>query len=281
MATNGGAARDAAAARRRRIAERGSERLALITGRAQSISSSSSPLTPPEAQPDLSSTVPSPPSVSRNSDEVPSSDEHTDSPLNTEPAGTDVASDIQPLIPNQETITETSAEPSFTTSNTRSFPTTITEPNPPKPTSNKPRKLESQTHLHATLTPSRIRPAITASENIRRNCSVIIALLALLSYSGFPVLGSGVIKGIVLFRPLVLLLLTNVTIVAAPLLLENVKREDRRGSATGEAGFANNLGAALEWGMLMKTGLSALFMDCSVYSVVVICGLSFLQKFEW
>ncbi|KAJ0613182.1 hypothetical protein HanHA300_Chr01g0035361 [Helianthus annuus] len=63
MATNGGTARDAAAARRRRIAEKGAERLALITGRVQSISSSPS-LPPPVAQSEPSSTPPCPTSVS-------------------------------------------------------------------------------------------------------------------------------------------------------------------------------------------------------------------------
>ncbi|KVH99873.1 uncharacterized protein LOC112520280 [Cynara cardunculus var. scolymus] len=278
MATNGGSSRDAAA-RRRRIAERGSERLALITGRVQSISSS--PLTPPVAQPHHSSTAPCPPSISRNSDQVPTSDENTVSPLNTETAGDDVENDVQPVMPKCETITETYPQPSFTPSNTQSFSTTLTEPNPPISTSNKSQKSESQTRLHETLTPNRIRPAITASQDIRKICSVITALLVLFSYAGFPILGSDIIKNLVLSRPLILLLLTNITIVAAPLLLEKVKQKERRGSAIGETGFASNLGTALEWGMLMKTGTSALFMDCSVYSVVVICGISFLQKLGW
>lgn len=273
MSTNGGSARDAAA-RRRRIAERGSERLALITGRVQSISSSPSPFTPPVAQPLYSSTAPCHPSTPRNSDKVPSSDENTDSSLNTETAGNDVESDVQPVMPKCETITETYPQSSFNPSDTP-FPATLTEPNPPISTSNKSRKPESQTYLQETLTPNRIRPAITASQDIRRNCSVLTALLVLFSYAGFPILGSDIIKGIVLFRPLILLLLTNITIVAAPLLLEKVEQRDRR------TGFTNYLGTALEWGMLMQTGLSALFMDCSVYSVVVICGMSFLRKFGW
>ena len=68
MATNGGTVRDAAA-RRRRIAEKGAERLALITGRVQSISSS--PLPPSAPQSHHSSTAPSPPSISRDPDQLP------------------------------------------------------------------------------------------------------------------------------------------------------------------------------------------------------------------
>ncbi|KAF5823844.1 hypothetical protein HanXRQr2_Chr01g0042701 [Helianthus annuus] len=227
MATNGGTARDAAAARRRRIAEKGAERLALITGRVQSISPSPS-LPPPVAQSEPSSTPPCPTSVS---DQLPISDENTVPLLNTETAGDDVVSDVRSPIDNSETITETSAQ-------TSSKPETLTEQTPLIPTSNKSKnpvsQTQTQTRHHKTFSPKQLRPAITASENIRIICSITVALLVILADAGFPILDS--MKSIILFRPLLLLLVTNVTIVAAHFLLQKVKHR-----STGDAGFADHI----------------------------------------
>ncbi|KAK9058853.1 hypothetical protein SSX86_023697 [Deinandra increscens subsp. villosa] len=311
MAANGGTTRDAAA-RRRRIAERGAERLALITGRVQSLSSPSSP--PSATQSEPSSTSPCPTSVSPNSDQLHLTDENTDSlsntetagnnvhnvvgevrsvndnsvtitrttaqtsfePSNTETAGDDVVTDVRSAMNNSVTITRTTAQTSSEPDKLQSFIETLAEQTPPISTLNKSRKPESQTRRQATFSPKQLRPAITASENIRLICSVTVAVLVMLADAGFPFLSSDVIKNIILFRPLLLLLVTNVTIVAAHSLLQKVKHR-----STGEAGFANHIGTVLEWALLMKTGSSALFMDCSVYSVVVICGMGFLQSFGW
>nr|GEW29546.1 ATP-dependent 6-phosphofructokinase [Tanacetum cinerariifolium] len=262
MATDSSAA-TAAAARRRRIAEKGAERLALITGRTPSISSSSSPLPPPI------------------SDEITDSLLNKDTPSNNEIAGDDVTSDEQPMFHNSEAKAETYAETSSETRDIQSFLDTLTEQNPSISTSNRSQNPRSQARFKQTFSPKRLRPAIKASENTRTYCSVVMALLVLLSYADFPVLGSGFIKNIILFRPLFLLLVTNITIVAAPLLLEKVKQIERRVSSTGDAGFGNNIGTILEWGMLMKTGSSALFMDFSIYSVLVVCGMSYMMRFGW
>ncbi|GKD82912.1 hypothetical protein Tco_1349751, partial [Tanacetum coccineum] len=42
-------------------------------------------------------------------------------------------------------------------------------------------------------------------------------------------------------RPLLLLLVTNITIVVAPLLLEKVKQIERKGSSSCNAGFGDNI----------------------------------------
>ncbi|GJZ71772.1 hypothetical protein Tco_0635623 [Tanacetum coccineum] len=263
MATNSSAA-TAAAARRRRIAEKGAERLALITGRTPSISSSSSPPLPPPI-----------------SDEITDSSLNKDTPSNNETVGDDVTSDEQPMLHNSEAKTETSAETSSETRDIQSFLDALTEQNPSISTSNRSQNPRSQTRFNQTFSPKRLRPAIKASENTRTYCSVVMALLVLLSYADFPILGTGFIKNIILFRPLFLLLVTNITIVVAPLLLEKVKQIERRVSSTGDAGFGNNIGTILEWGMLMKTGSSALFMDCSIYSILVVCGMSYMMRFGW
>ncbi|KAI3826100.1 hypothetical protein L1987_00143 [Smallanthus sonchifolius] len=271
MATNGGIARDAAA-RRRRIAERGAERLALITGRVQSLSSS--PL-PPVAQSEPSPSPPCPTSVSPNSDQLNLTDSNSDTLSNIEAVGSDVASDVRSVIDNPETITETSAQTSSKPDKIQSFSDTLTEQTPPISTSNKSKKPESQTLYYKTFSPKQLRPAISASERIRTICSIIVAVLVMLADAGFPVLGSDAIKNIILFRPLWLLLVTNITTVTAHFLLQKVKHR-----STGEEGFADHIGTVLEWGWLVKTGSSALFMDCSVYSVVVICGMGLLQLFR-
>ncbi|KAL4560375.1 hypothetical protein LXL04_032525 [Taraxacum kok-saghyz] len=268
MATNDGTVRDAAA-RRRRIAEKGAERLALITGRVQSISSS--PLPPSAPQSHHSSTAPSPPSISRDPDQLPLSDENISSSLNTEPPSDDISNDVH--------ITERSVQASSEPIKTPSFPTTITEQTPLISTSINSQKSKPQTNHGQTLTPNQLRSSFTSSQNTRTICSIIAALLVLLSYAGFPVLGNNMIKYIILSRPLVLLLLTNITLVAAPILLEKVNQVGPRGSLSGDVAF--DIGMALEWGLLIKSGLSGLFMDCSIYSVVVVCGMSFLQKLGW
>ncbi|MFS7988036.1 hypothetical protein Hanom_Chr11g01029811 [Helianthus anomalus] len=268
MATNGGTARDAAAARRRRIAEKGADRLALITGRVQSISSSP-PLPPSVVQPEPSSTPPCPTSVS---DQLPISVfwmyENTDQLSNKETAGNDVVSNFRSVTDNSETITETSAQ-------TSSKPETLAEQTPLISTTSNESKnpvSQTQTRHHKTFSPKQLRPAITASENIRIICSITFALLVILADAGFPILAC--MKSVILFRPLLLLLVTNVTIVAAHFLLQKVEHR-----STGDAGFADHIGMALEWGLLVKTGSSALFMDCSVYSVVLIGSMGFLQLF--
>ncbi|XP_076909961.1 uncharacterized protein LOC143567415 [Bidens hawaiensis] len=244
MSTTGGTTTSAAAARRRGITDRGAERLALITGRVQSLS-------PP------------------NSDQPIVTDENKDLLLNTETVGNDVASDVRSVIDNSATITETSAQ-------SYSKPEPLAEQTPLISTSTESKKPESQARHHKTFSPKQLQPAITASENIRVICSITVAVLVMLADAGFPVVGSDAIKKVILFRPLLLLLVTNVTIVAAYSLLQKVKHR-----STGHACNADPIGMALEWALLMKTGSSALFMDCSVYSVVVICGMGLLQLFGW
>lgn len=120
------------------------------------------------------------------------------------------------------------------------------------------------------VSPNQLRSAILASEDTRRKCSFFAGIVALLSH----MLGSYII---ILSRPLVLLLLINIAITIGPLLLKFIQQEE----ASDEADFLPNnrrLGSPFEWGILLKTGLSAFFMDSCIYSLVVVCGMSILQK---
>ncbi|GJU84351.1 hypothetical protein Tco_1291897 [Tanacetum coccineum] len=137
-------------------------------------------------------------------------------------------------------------------------------------------------YLYKIVSPNQLRPAILASQDTRRKCSFFAGIVALLSHMGFPILGSYIIRSIILSRPLLLLLLINITITIGPLLLDALKfiqQDATFGVSTSEeVDLPDRLGSPFEWGILLKTGLSAFFMDSCIYSVVVVCGISILQK---
>ncbi|CAA2971021.1 Hypothetical predicted protein [Olea europaea subsp. europaea] len=142
-----------------------------------------------------------------------------------------------------------------------------------------------QRHSHQNLsTANQICISIAASENTRICCSIAAAILVLLSYSGFPFLGWGIFRSIICLRPLCLLLITNVSIVVARLLLEKQGREERQKSSVpsiGGDGMIDQVAKALELGLLMQKIVGALFMDSSIYAVVLVCGLSVAQRIGW
>ncbi|PNT33370.2 hypothetical protein POPTR_006G244600v4 [Populus trichocarpa] len=84
---------------------------------------------------------------------------------------------------------------------------------PSRSTSGTEQNLKQQRWISSSVTPNQITSAIAASEKSRLRCSVVVALSAVLSHLGFPLLGSNLISSIINFRPLYLVLLTNVTLV--------------------------------------------------------------------
>jgi hypothetical protein len=84
---------------------------------------------------------------------------------------------------------------------------------PSRSTSGTEQNLKQQRWISISVTPNQITSAIAASEKSRLRCSVVVALSAVLSHLGFPLLGSNLISSIINFRPLYLVLLTNVTLV--------------------------------------------------------------------
>lgn len=141
--------------------------------------------------------------------------------------------------------------------------------------------LQQQVQRHRFFTPNQISSAIAASENIRLLSSATVALIVILSYLGFPLLGTYIIKSIISFRPLYLLLLTNVTAVLAQLLFGKqrgfqraARDENETTQLNGGYGWAEQVSRTLETGLVMQKAFDAVFMDCSVYAVTVICGLS-------
>ncbi|KAK9058055.1 hypothetical protein SSX86_022895 [Deinandra increscens subsp. villosa] len=235
MASDGGHTNDPTA-RRRRIAEKGSDRLALITsGRATN---------PPTSTPSLT--------VIYTADE------------NLPEIG---GSKIQPVLRKSEsTKMEASCEPK----ESRSFL------NRSKHGTNSKIRI----YIYKSLSPHQLQPAILASQDTRRKCSFLIGIMVELSYTGFPILGSYIIRSIILCRPLLLLLFINISITVRPLLFDAMKLIQQEQNATSEdTDLPDNLGSPFEWGMLFKTCLCAFFMDLCIYSVFVVCATSAFQKF--
>lgn len=134
---------------------------------------------------------------------------------------------------------------------------------------------------HFPLTPGQIRSAIAGSENIRLCCSVAAAILVILSYIGSPFLGFSYIRGIMTFRPVYLLLVTNISIVMGRVILGAQGVESRRKSIVGGNSSVDQLAKALDLASLLQNIVRAWFMDFSVYTVVLVSGLSLLRGFVW
>jgi hypothetical protein len=127
-----------------------------------------------------------------------------------------------------------------------------------------------------------INSCIIASESTRVISALIIAFLVVLSYVDYPLFGRNIVKSesVVASRPLYILLLTDVTIVLARLYLERRRdsdeAEEERGVPREDAHNWETAEKILERGLVVYQIVRAIFIDCSVYAVVVICGLSLL-----
>ncbi|KAG5619067.1 hypothetical protein H5410_018891 [Solanum commersonii] len=121
-----------------------------------------------------------------------------------------------------------------------------------------------------------INCCILISENKRVICSVMISLLVVLSYAHIP-LSIARSNSFVASRPLYILLLTDFTIVIARIVRKEVVPDEERAKDT-ERGKDNWDGALsiLEYGLVLYQSIRAIFIDCSFYLVIVICGLSLI-----
>ncbi|KAL3500494.1 hypothetical protein ACH5RR_039587 [Cinchona calisaya] len=293
-------------ARRRRIVDRGTDRLALITGQIRALPSDAASDSDQSRATTHSHTASCPPSISQLQFPPPppsTPSESLDSSQSEDKA-------FGALLTNLDTITEASelfmsgdrvgpimrkCESSMEADRVSSFDLDGKRPSLDVPsTAQDPRVYESKkdqhfepiSHLHKIFAPKAVKLAISATESTRTLCSLVVAVFVVLAYVGFPVVGSSFVKSFIFFRPLYLLLLTNITIVVARLL------EERRGFgrpeqqatshlSVGENGLADQLGNALELGFLLQDVTGALFMDCGIYAITVICGLSFARGLGW
>lgn len=126
--------------------------------------------------------------------------------------------------------------------------------------------------------------AISESEKTRLCFSTIIAFLVVASCVKFPFLGQSVVRFLFGFRPLYLVLLTNATIVLGRLLSTKQKGfrvSDRRDSQVNPPegqSSVEQIGKVLEASLVAQKAMGAILMDCSVFAVIVVSGLSLLQR---
>lgn len=131
----------------------------------------------------------------------------------------------------------------------------------------------------------RLNSSIIVSETTRIFCALIIAFLVVLSYVDYPLFGRNIVttESVVASRPLYILLLTDVTIVIARLHLENRRALEDEGGEEQEEEVLRIRDDGHDWtqalrflerGLVVYQAIRGIFIDCSVYAVVVICGLS-------
>ncbi|KAG9451736.1 hypothetical protein H6P81_004640 [Aristolochia fimbriata] len=129
-------------------------------------------------------------------------------------------------------------------------------------------------YLAKTFSPNRLSLSISATESIRLVCAVIFALMVAVTSQR---VADPLVPGSFLTRmPLVLLLLTDITIVLGLILVVERGRSEMtdEGKATGhEDDWAENVGKMLEVGLMVQKALNAAFMDCSVYAITLISAL--------
>ncbi|KAL0798167.1 hypothetical protein Bca101_053341 [Brassica carinata] len=266
-------------ARRRKILERGSDRLAFITGQINGV--------PPPPSSDPTSLTQSHLRTSDSSPEtIPPRDQI---PTDRETAFTSHQENISEasMLSNMDRIIHQSRADSLKYTKTLAEAASASDPRETRVQSSP--ATSSVVDLGAsqaftplvgivnTITPKHVGAAVDASEYARMFSSLLIALLVVLSHLGFSSLGS-----IVSFRPVFLLLLTDATIVLGRVLLshhgDSSSLSRRENSVMNGQGIADQVGNALEIVMMMKKIMNAVSMDFSLYAVFLICGLLFTQS---
>uniref|UniRef100_M4FG63 Uncharacterized protein n=1 Tax=Brassica campestris TaxID=3711 RepID=M4FG63_BRACM len=265
-------------ARRRKILERGSDRLAFITGHINGV-----PPPPPPPSSDPSSLSQSPLRTSDSSPEtIPPRDQI---PTDGETAFTSHQENISEasMLANMDPIIHQSRADSlkYTETLAEASSASRVQPSPATPSVVDLGASLAFTPLVSfvnTITPKHVGAAVDASEYARMFSSLVIALLVVLSHLGFSSLGSSIVS----FRPVFLLLLTDATIVLGRVLLSHhgdpPSASRRETSVMNGQGIADRVGNALEMVMMMKKIMNAVSMDFSLYAVFLICGLLFTQN---
>ncbi|XP_009125616.1 uncharacterized protein LOC103850595 [Brassica rapa] len=271
-------------ARRRKILERGSDRLAFITGQINNVPP------PPSSDP-----------TSLSQSHLPTDESSSDTVTPREQILTDretVFTSRQENISDAsifDTVDHTIHQSRAESLQPRKYTETMGEASAsnPRDTTLQPSPATSSTQTSSvvdlassqaftplvnfvnTITPRHIGAAIDASEYARMFSSLVIALLVILSHLGFSSLGSSIVS----LRPVLLLLLTDATIVLGRVLLTHhgAPSSASRRENSGQ-GIADQVGNALETVMMIKKIMDAISMDFSLYAVILICGLLFTQN---
>ncbi|KDP37208.1 hypothetical protein JCGZ_06264 [Jatropha curcas] len=234
--------------RRRRIVERGSDRMALITGQVRTLNDSSSLSSPTETStqrphhhahtesspsilfsPDDQSQINPAPEVAneasfsklvklRTMNECSSGNRAFDISsgtrafdMSSRTRAFDIGKQIEPQLNKVETVPEIIKTPVIDT-------ITRTSTQPPKATPSIP-KPQTQSCFFSS---KRVNSCIMASENMRAISSLIIAILVVMSNIGYPIFGFDFLSWVhfIVSRPFFLILLTDVTIVLCRMVCE-------------------------------------------------------------
>lgn len=125
---------------------------------------------------------------------------------------------------------------------------------------------------HTFFSSRELNFCILASENTRALSSLIIALLVVFYYT--------ISESILASRPLYIVLVTDVTIVVARIYREKTRFLEEKEGDKGEAGEdGHSWGDAvklLERGLVLYQAIRGVFIDCSIYLVVVVCCISLM-----
>ncbi|CAL9206934.1 unnamed protein product [Musa hybrid cultivar] len=284
-------------ARRRRILERGTDRLAFIAGQARSIPDSSpppspSPPPPKEAHPKTSVAPLSEDdgaTISRFSDQYRS---QASGPAGerTEPAGERTESErshVKALASDEmhgdkkeddictcESGNEAKAK-TVQSGRDSELLTSAMAPRSSDEVVDAALPTAPRVKKQLMFSSKQVSRSIAASENIRLIGAVMIALLVILSNHGYA-FGGAVMGSILNFRPLFLVMLTDVTIVLGLLITNHgtdAKENEKARTGKQEHGWPSNIGDALEAWLMIRTVSTAVFMDCSICAVIMIAGL--------
>ncbi|KAJ3677932.1 hypothetical protein LUZ60_001735 [Juncus effusus] len=107
-------------------------------------------------------------------------------------------------------------------------------------------------------TPNEISQAVTNSEIIRLIFAIFFSFL--------------VIKGFVTSKPLLILIITDITVIIG-LLIANKDDKKKREKVKNYEMPVDKIGMSLEIGILAYKILGAIFMDTCIFAVIMICGL--------
>ncbi|CAJ1951183.1 unnamed protein product [Sphenostylis stenocarpa] len=303
MASNNGGKEE----RRKRIAERGSDRMALITGRINAL--------PPTPSPGSSPTHRNVPRHAQSMSLAPGFDSPSevdnDPPRRQRPQSLSAFGDYNE---NRTGGAEDKRSQFLSASRLKhqggfryshlenmKFPTEdeppkhdsdpITEANnqvaedhgakmkpPPVPTIAKNPAQDTQQlkqpprHKAALFASRELNYCILASEPTRALSSLIIALVVVFYYL--------ISKSILASRPLYILLLTDVTIVFARLFggkaIVVEETEEEKGKTPGDGHSWGDAVKLLERGLVVYQAIRGVFIDCSIYLVVVVCCTSLM-----
>ncbi|KAF7031730.1 hypothetical protein CFC21_043013 [Triticum aestivum] len=263
--------------RRRRLVERGSDRLAFITGQTRDL--------PPDPDPYPDSPVAEPRLQPKHKSHSSEGD------LLHKFNASSAASEIQPVYEppllrsrDDETLNKrtydygaASVQPKRDMEmRPKSVPPRDMDTRPRSAPPSQPNQADYSSWSLETLkqlvdfTPQEITQAISATELNRCLASILIAFIVVVSNWGLDV-GGTITRVLVCTRPLLFLIITNVTIVMS-LLMEN-RDPNARGRQAGISLGSDGLGLMLELGMLLQKASEAMLMDFSICAVIMICFL--------